>query len=308
MLCAAYLCPGLFVSSFLLLLRRSGEISVIHAAGFNAALIARLLFPIFRIPYVVSVHALYEFEKGSMGQRWARWILSKAKCVLAMSPRSRADMLSIGLDDAQVSIHTNWIDVEKFAPMDRMRCKTALGLEGRFVIMMIGRLKRIKGVELLLEMARMLPSKDMCIVIAGDGDMSEAVVAAARDNEQLIFLGQIPNVELPATYNAADISIVPSIYDEGFSRVVLESLCCGIPLVASNLGLIPEEVDDTCSVLVDPSVENFLSVINELYDAPERLKAMAQSARDFGAARYSEKNMSTILDAYGMPLEQEDVN
>ena len=300
LLCALYLCPGLLVRCFFFLMKRHRQVRVIHAAGFNAALIARLLTLFFNIPFVVTVHALYNFEQGTMGQRCAKWILGGAHRVLAMSKTSREDMLSVGLDEGKVAIHTNWIDTQRFRPLDRDACKERLGLAGRFVIVMIGRLMKIKGVELLLDVARRLPHKDMCVVIAGEGEMSERIAAEAEANEQLIYLGSIPNAELPETYGAADVSIVPSVYPEGFSRVVIESLCCGLPVVASAVGLIPEEVDDSCSILVEPGVEQFSAAIETLYNDPARLSDMSRAARAYGVEHFSERNMSTILEAYGI--------
>jgi glycosyltransferase involved in cell wall biosynthesis len=302
LLCALYLCPGLLWKGFWFLLRRRREVDVIHAPGFNAALVARLLRAVFRVPYVVSMHALYGFRPGSLAQAWARWTLRKSRRVLALSEKSRQDVLSVGLPPAQVSVHTNWIDVNRFRPVDREASKRALGLEGKFVVVMVGRLKRIKGVDLVLELARNLDLEDVRVVVAGDGDMADAVSAEAQRNPRLVFLGRIANCDLPAIYNAADVSLVPSVYPEGFSRVVLETLCCGVPLVASKVGCIPEEVDDTCSILVEPTTDAFQKAVLTLYHDRDRRDRMAIAARAYGEARYSEKNMATVLDAYDFPL------
>lgn len=300
LLCVPYLASGLLVRAFIFLCRHGKDVDVIHAPGLNAALVARILHFFFRIPFVVTIHALYEFESNSPSGRWTKWILSGSRRILALSETSRQNILSLGLDQSLVGIHTNWIDIRRFSPMDKDACKDRLGLRGKFVVLMVGRLKKIKGVDLVLALARTLRRPDIMVVVAGEGDMAEEVVSEGASNPNLLYLGRVENSDLPATYGAADISIVPSTYAEGFSRVVLESLCCGIPLVASSLGCIPEEVNESCCILIQPTVENLTKAVLDLHGHPERLRSMSYAAREYGASRYSENNMSSILDAYGI--------
>lgn len=301
LVCALYLCPGLLWMGFWYLLRHRREVNVIHAPGFNAALVARILKGLFGIPYVVTVHALYNFPSGSRAARMARWVLSGARRVMALSESSRQDILSVGLPPEQVGVHINWIDTDRFSPRDKIECRKQLGLPADgFIVVMVGRLKRIKGVEIVLELAEKLDLPDLHVVIAGDGDMADACAAAADRLPRLTFMGTVPNEKLPDVYSTADISLIPSIYPEGFSRVVLESLSCGIPVVASRIGCIPEEVDETCALLVEPQADAFRDGVKTLYNDRKRLAAMAIAARQFGAEHYSERNMDTLIDAYGL--------
>jgi glycosyltransferase involved in cell wall biosynthesis len=92
--------------------------------------------------------------------------------------------------------------------------------------------------------------------------------------------------------------MVPSIYPEGFSRVVLESLCCGLPVIGSDMGCIPEETSPSCSILVPPTVENLRKAVLSLMSDRVRLAEMSREARRFGEARYSERNMDSLVAAY----------
>lgn len=298
-LCSLYLCPGLLWKSFWFILRNKKEIDVIHAPGLNAALIAKILFHFFKIPYVVSIHALYNMPANKPSSKFISWALNSSRKVLALSEKSRLDIINIGITPERVGIHINWIDINKFQPLPKQECKHKLGLENKFTIAFIGRLKKIKGVEIVLQLAEIIQQPDIQIIIAGEGDMEETIKKATIKYDNITFLGSINNNILPEIYNSADISLVPSIYPEGFSRVVLETLCCGIPLIASNMGCIPEEVDDSCSILIEPTAKNFYNAILSLYNNSELRINMSKNARKYGESHYSNKNMSSILDAYG---------
>ncbi len=304
LLCAIYLCPGLLWKSFWFLLRHKKEIDVIHTPGLNAALITRILYPVFKIPYVVSIHALYNMPNNTLPAKFICWALNNSRKVLALSEKSKQDIINIGVSPDKVGIHINWIDIDKFKPLNKEDCKKKLGLEEKFVITFIGRLKKIKGIEIVLDLAKMIKEPNIQIVVAGDGDMAEKVRNATDNNNNITFLGNIDNNRLPEIYNSADIGLVPSIYPEGFSRVVIETVCCGIPLIASNMGCIPEEVDNSCSILIEPTVENFYNACMELYNNDKKRKLMATNARKYGELHYSNKNMSSILEAYGFKTQQ----
>ncbi len=297
---ALYLCPGLLIQCGKFLRKHHHEVVVIHALGFNAAFIARLFHFLFKIPYIVTIHTLYRFPRRSVSRIAARWVLNGARKVLALSEISRADMISTGLPPERVGIHVNWIDVDHFRPRNKEACKKKLGLENKFVVIMVARLKKIKGVEIALELCRRFQQKDLALLIIGDGEMKDQVREAASQEKALHFLDRIPNRDLPEIYSAGDVSLVPSLYPEGFARVVLESLGCGLPVIASRRGCIPEEVNEQCAILVEPAVHHFEAALMVLYHDRNRLMRMSRYARTYCLEHYSDRNMSTILAAYHM--------
>ncbi len=78
-------------------------------------------------------------------------------------------------------------------------------------------------------------------------------------------MGKIANVDLPKYYNIADIFCIPSQYEEGYGRVVIEAVACGVPVIGSNKGGIPEALNETVSILVEPTKDNLKSAISGLY-------------------------------------------
>lgn len=95
-------------------------------------------------------------------------------------------------------------------------------------------------------------------------------------------------------YNAADLLIVPSIHEEGFGRVILESLACGIPVIGAKCGAIPEAMDDMVGELIDIRPENLIKTVENLMRNTRKLKRYAKDARIYAVKKYSERNIESI--------------
>lgn len=291
-----YLVPGLLFWTFLYLLRRGRRIDSIHTLGLNCALIARLLNPLFRKRWVVTTHAIYDFVPGSRTARMARWILSGADAVLALSEASRAELLAIGLDPAKVDVHVTWVNQDRFRPTDRGEARKALGLADRFTVLFVGRLRRIKGVGVLLDIAARRP--DWTFLIVGDGEMEDEVRAAAARLPNVAYAGGKRNEDLPPLYGAADVFVMPSQYSEGFGRVAIEALSCGIPIVCSSLGGIRDHVSSDVAVIVRPEPQPLEAALAELAASPGRLAAMRERCRAYATEHFGERNAESLVRHY----------
>jgi len=91
---------------------------------------------------------------------------------------------------------------------------------------------------------------------------------------------------------------VPSQYDEGFARVVLETLSSGRPIIASNLGCLPEMVDESVGFLINPTAKEITEKINFLFKNKKELEKLTMNTRPFALKRYSEKNAEKIVRSY----------
>ena len=157
----------------------------------------------------------------------------------------------------------------------------------------------IKGVGTFLETAkRMLNEHDIVFLVAGGGPYRGKVRLATKILPNLTYVGPLPNGELPAYYNAADLVVVPSLYEEGYARVILEALSCGLPVIASNRGCIPEELDHSVGLLIDPTAEELTHSMLTLYKNGGDLEEMRRNCRPFAEAKFSEYNARVITDAY----------
>lgn len=133
-----------------------------------------------------------------------------------------------------------------------LKSMKAIGLNGKFVVLFIGRLLEIKGVRVLLDVTKRLSNlQDIVFVFVGDRPLSNEIKDASAKLQNVFYMGKVENRKLRQYYTAAYVFIAPSIYEEGFGRVILEALSCGTPLIVSNISSLPEIVG-AAGLTVDP--------------------------------------------------------
>lgn len=161
-----------------------------------------------------------------------------------MSGALRDRLVALGADPGRVTVLRNGVDAGLFHPAaDRDRLRQDLGVDG-VVLLSVGNLIELKGHHLAIEALRELPG-DTRLLIAGKGPMEgelRALARAAGVEGRVRFEGLLDRAELVKRYAAADLLVLASSR-EGMPNVVLEAMACGTPVIASNVGGIPELVD-----------------------------------------------------------------
>ena len=298
---ALYLCPALLVKAVIFLIKHHNEVDAIHTAGFNAALIGRILRMFYKQRWVVSTHAIYDLNTKSLTARILRWILSPADVVLTLSEPSRQELIKIGVPSGKLINQITWVDQDVFKPMDREECRYKMpqktNHQANFLVLFVGRLLEIKGVRDLAAIANSTP--DIDYIFIGDGPLAAFLKAAEQFKAQnAFFLSRVENKHLPVYYNAADVFVMPSQYKEGLGRVVVESLYCGTPVIASNLGGLAGLLDESVAVMIEPTQENIKSAILGLKNDPDKLQKMRSMCREFALKKFGIVNFEVILQAY----------
>jgi glycosyltransferase involved in cell wall biosynthesis len=187
-----------------------------------------------------------------------------ARCLdrrVAVSELVRRRLLAAGTPQERVRLIRSGVDLDRFSPTPSHGA---------------GRLDPVKRPLLLVDVASELvalrKTRDFRFVIAGDGGEGEALrrrVRQASLDDLIELRGQVD--DLAPLYAAADVVILPS-RSEGVPLVVLEALACARPVVASNVGGIPEALDATCGVLIDPERDEaaaFARALDRLLNQPE---------------------------------------
>ncbi len=135
-----------------------------------------------------------------------------------------------------------------FGASEKLEAKKQIGYGvDEKILFAVGRSEPVKGFDLLIKAASLLPSEDNFRVVLAGGDpgkdkLLKDLQKSALDldlADRVSFTGTMPHERLPLYYNAADITVIPSFY-ESFALVALESLACGTGVVASPVGIIPE--------------------------------------------------------------------
>lgn len=155
-----------------------------------------------------------------------------------------------GIPDTRIHIVPGAVDVDRFRPADdREAVRSKLGLlPGQPVLFCARRLVRRMGIEgLIAAMPQVIAkSPDTVLYIVGDGPLRGRLVDQIQEmhlQRSVFLLGKVSNEELVSWYQAADLSIVPTVTLEGFGLVTVEALACGTPVLGTPYGGTREILD-----------------------------------------------------------------
>lgn len=196
---------------------------------------------------------------------------------VAMSEAVRDRLLEAGTPEAKILMVRNGVDLERFS-------SAALDSNPIKIILFAARLDPVKRpllvAEIASELAALRPQRDFRFVVAGDGPEKERFKRRIHKlglDAAFDFRGQV--ADLAPLYAAADLVILPS-RSEGVPLVILEALASARPVVASNVGSIPEVLDSSCGVLIDGAdAKEFARAIQKLLDDPELREKMGAAGR-----------------------------
>jgi len=128
--------------------------------------------------------------------------------------------------------------------------RNAVQKDCRFRVGFLGRVSREKGVQTLIEAANQTPA-DIGYVVVGRGDFrgeAETLVQRLGLNDRIKFIDTLPHETIPEVMNSLDLMVLPShttaTWKEQFGQVLIEAMACGVPVVGSNSGAIPEVIGD----------------------------------------------------------------
>jgi D-inositol-3-phosphate glycosyltransferase len=168
-----------------------------------------------------------------------------------------------GADPQRVYIVPPGVDLGTFQPINRAKARREIGYGSGRLLLFVGRLERLKGVEVAIRALALLRDRqhdDVRLLILGEdsheGDESEkerlkAIASEVGVRDRVDFVGSVAHHELPYFYAAADACVMPS-YSESFGLVALEAQACGCPVVASGVsGLRSVVRDEVSGYLID---------------------------------------------------------
>lgn len=288
-----YLLPGLFFVTPLLII--SDNPDVIHANGLVAGFVGVFWGKVFGKKIIISTHSIYTFPKTGIYRNFVSSIFKNANYCMGLSEQATKEIESLGISKVKVKKFTYWIDLEKFKK-DK-EAKNKLDWKEKFICLFVGRLVHEKGVIELLESAKSW-DKNISLKIIGSGPLETKVREVALKLSNVDFIEGIDSNSLPIYYSGSDVLIVPSIHEEGFGRVILESLACGTPVIGARRGAIPEALNETVGKIIDISPESIRKAVQYFYESKNELKKLAKNCRKFVEKRYSEKNADTIIRLY----------
>lgn len=266
--------------------------------GVGVALLAKEL----NIPYVITLRGkIYECLKSNSQTRQCAEALQGASAVISVSARMAEEAAKLGAPADRVHIITNGVDLKHFHPRHKGDCRKQLGLpvQGKLLVS-VAHLGQRKGHhEMILALAG-LPDDVRLVIVGGaaQGGTSEILRVVAREAgvaERLILPGQQPYDLIPLYFSAADVSVLAS-YREGCPNVVLESLACGIPVVATDVGAVPDilPVPEVGRIVPPQTVEPLREALADLLNRSWNAAEVVQDSRVPGWDRVAEEVQSVF--------------
>jgi glycosyltransferase involved in cell wall biosynthesis len=271
--------------------------------------IMAFLSKIVGIPYILQTHgSLHRIGKEKLKLIYdtfvGRRILKNASKIIALSALEAKQYRRMGVPEEKITLIPNGIDLSEYAdlpPKGSFRKKFGVP-EDKKVILYLGRIHRIKGIDFLLKayayLIEKIGCKDAVLVIAGpdDGYLSgaKALANSLRISDSALFVGPLYGGDKLAAYVDSDLCVLPSRY-EMFPMALLEMYACGKPIVASNIrGLRELIIDGETGLLFESGnfkqmAEKMLSLLNDSDKAVE----IGRKARMLVEEKYS---MDKVVD------------
>jgi len=282
-------------------------VDLVHSHTWYANTAGLLASLVHGVPHVVTAHSLeprrpWKAEQLGGGYRLSSWAertaYLAADAVIAVSNGMRADVLDAypDLDPARVHVVGNGVDAEAYRPVHDPETVRSLGVDpDRPYALFVGRITRQKGVMHLLAAAEQLPPEAGLVLCAGAADtpaerqqVADAVAELQSRRSGVVWIeAMLPREQLVPLITGATVFVVPSVY-EPLGIVNLEAAACGTAVVASDVGGIPEVVDDGRTGLLvhydpaDPAAfeRGLAEAISELLRDPDRAAAMGAAGRE----------------------------
>jgi glycosyltransferase involved in cell wall biosynthesis len=207
-----------------------------------------------------------------------RTVLREADFLVAISDDLRKRMVAMGTPPEKTRAVVSGCDLSVFHPASRLKARRKLGVDpAAETVVYIGSMSVKKGLRELVEAAASLRAQrtNLHVYLVGDeGPDRPLIESSIRANSADSYIHVLPGCsfnDVAVWMTAADLVTLPS-YMEGCPNVVLEALAAGRPVVATNVGGIPEILDDECGRLVPPRDSSALalalaSVLDKKWDA-----------------------------------------
>ena len=237
---------------------------IIHAHWpFPHAYIALGAAKLFKIPLVLNFHGaeLLLIRKKKWVRPLLKFAISQAQAVFANSNFTASKIKALRNVDVEWSPYGTTLESAHCLPRESGDLPSPHAINGKFKILFVGRHIERKGICYLIEAAKYLPRDQFEIRIVGVGDLTEQLkeqaAHASADSAEIIFTGKLSPEALANEYKTANVFTLPAIVDskgdtEGLGVVLIEAMELGLPIVASNVGGIPDVVVDGESGILVP--------------------------------------------------------
>lgn len=307
--------PVLNVTSYKTFLELVKSSDIIHAHGhpYLSSFMAAKLAKKYSKPFVLTQHNTF-IEYGGFWDTVERLndlvvgkaVLKEADKIIVVSNATMRYVSSLGANPEKIELLYNGVDLERFTPLcdGKEEIRKKLGISSHAVVVItVRRLVYKNGVDTLIDSAAIAIKKNpllVFLVVGGGPDFAEvkAKVEQLGIGNNLKLTGFVSDEDLPLYYNAADFFVLPSKSGEGLPLVALEAMACGLPVIATNVGGIPEILTGEYGEIVPP--DNPVALAEAVLDFSHRdLFTVRNALRAMVMQKYNwDINVEKLVEIY----------
>ncbi len=273
--------------------------------GVAAAMLGRVLGR----PVVISargtdVNLLPDY---ALPRRQILWAAAQASAIVSVSEALKRRMIEIGIAPEKITVLRNGVDSDLFAPLDRDIVRKELGLAGPTMVA-VGNVLASKGQDVAIQSLTILEDTELLLVGAGaDEGAFRSLAHNLGVADRVRFVGCVMPGDLARYFSAADVSVLASMR-EGWPNVLLESMACGTPVVASDVGGVPEIITtpETGRIMKDRTPRALADAVLALRAEPPARQTVRAYAEEFGwsaTARAQTDLYAGVVSAFSSELE-----
>jgi glycosyltransferase involved in cell wall biosynthesis len=232
---------------------------------------------------------------------------SKVDVFFAISKRAKETLMLEGVDENKIEIIPHGVDLGKFKPRPKNReLMKSLNIKDKeIIILFVGSMEKIKGVQFLMLAANKLlkdnemKDKSIRFLLVGGGTEKKKMQYLTQNLEikkSIEFMPSVSYEQIPYIYNLADIFVLPSVPTENtqekFGMVLIESMASGVPVISTYCGAIPEVIG-AAGILVQPAdILSLYSSLKKLVLDEQLRKNLAKKGLDQVSQKYDNKLIS----------------
>lgn len=268
---------------------------------FPTALILILLNIFIKKKIILTEHGSNLFRYKGIKAKLIKKIIDISKEMIVVSQYLKEKAIeNYQIEEKKLHVIPCGVNTEKFYPIDKIESKRKLKLDvEKRIILFIGRLDEEKGIYTYLEIIKKIENENKegsnQYIVIGDGPEKEKFAKEIKKlKSEIKMIGNINKNEVPIWFNASDVFIFPT-KKEAFGLVALESLSCGTPVIANDIGGVSESVENEINgyLIEDNKVNDFIEKLELIFENEKKYHEFKEAGRKkallFDTKRQTEK-------------------
>lgn len=223
------------------------------------------------------------FGKGGIAKPFIKRAIKRASRIVALSSDLKREAVALGAKEGEVSVIPSGVDISMYKPRDKQALRARLGLPGGLILLYVGSLFRLKRVDRIIKASANL-GKDFNfhVVIVGDGPERQELESMTRrlGMRNVLFKGRVPHEDVPLYTAASDIFLLLS-ETEGLPSCVQEAMASGNPVIASNVGGLPDMVIDGVTGYLVEDEKDVEESLTRFMSSPALVSELGLNALNF---------------------------